>query len=87
MCSPHLYTSEAGIGVSGEGIPVCIETKMCQALNALLSHKPEAKQHAMMGMSVWSLLMSFFRPAQEKRGVDLGFVSALVVSRGHWPFT
>jgi len=33
-------------------VPVCMLTKVFQALKALLSQSPDARQHRMMGMSV-----------------------------------
>ena len=57
-------------------VPVCIETKVFQALKALLSHRPDAKQHAMMGISVWSFVTSRFKPVQENLEGDLGLLSS-----------
>jgi hypothetical protein len=42
-------------------LPVCIETKHVQALYALLSQSPETKQHAMIGISACSKLISVLR--------------------------
>ncbi len=39
-------------------IPVCIETKQDHALYELLSHSPETRQHAMIGISAQSSAIS-----------------------------
>lgn len=49
------------MGVEGEYAPVCIDTKQDQALYALLSQRPETKQHAMIGMSACCIAISLCR--------------------------
>jgi hypothetical protein len=42
-------------------LPVCIETKQVHALYALLSQRPDTKQHAIIGISACSRLISVLR--------------------------
>lgn len=42
-------------------LPVCIETKHVHELYALLSQRPDTKQHAIMGISACLILISAWR--------------------------
>lgn len=55
-----VFPSEVSISYSmlKMSIPVCIDTKQDQALYALLSQRPDTKQHAMMGISACSIAIS-----------------------------
>jgi hypothetical protein len=49
-------------------LPVCMLTKQLQALYALLSQRPETKQHAMMGMSAY-LMYILVRTCSKARAI------------------
>jgi len=56
-------------------LPVCIDTKQDHALYALLSQRPETRQHAMIGISACSIAISLLKYWIADRQLGLvGFV-------------